>query len=45
MMGLGLLLTEPAILITAICAAIALVIFIAIDAHRNKKKRHKGRWK
>jgi len=36
---------KPVAFIVAAIAAIALLIIIIIDAHRDKKNRHRGRWK
>jgi hypothetical protein len=44
-MELAFLSIQPAVLIIALCVAAVLLVFLIIDAHRHKKKRHKGRWK
>ena len=36
---------KPVAFIVAIIAAIILFVFIIIDAHKNKKCHHRGRWK
>ncbi len=36
---------RPIAFVAAAIVAIALLIFLIIDAHKNKAKRHRGRWK
>jgi hypothetical protein len=36
---------QPVAFAAAVLAAVAILIFLIVDAHKNKKNRHRGRWK